>query len=126
MAELQRPLYVVRHGESLGDSPDSPLTFDGEKHARQVAEFLQNKLGSIQVTIVSSPYERAKQTAMEISRILGVEYSQDIRLKERDLGDTSRVQKIWEEIQLDFGNEKRKFPGGESNLEVRKRVSAML
>ncbi|MEM5627295.1 phosphoglycerate mutase family protein [Bacillus wiedmannii] len=126
MCELQSPLYVVRHGISSGNEPDSSLTLEGKEQAKQVANFLLNKLGSSQVIIVSSPYKRAKQTACEISRTMGIEYSEEIRLKERELGDTSNIQDIWQEIEKDFENEERKFPEGESNLEVSNRIREML
>ncbi|MGU7369555.1 phosphoglycerate mutase family protein [Bacillus cereus] len=126
MCELQGPLYVVRHGTSSGNEPDSSLTLEGKEQAKQVANFLLNKLGSSQVIIVSSPYKRAKQTACEISRTMGIEYSEEIRLKERELGDTSNIQDIWQEIEKDFENEERKFPEGESNLEVSNRIREML
>ena len=71
-------LYVMRHAEaeprgSAGISSDSkrPLTEEGQRQARRVAEGLKRLRVHVDL-IVTSPYLRAVQTAEAVARVLGV------------------------------------------------------
>ncbi len=74
-------IYFVRHGESEGNTgplhqgPDTPLTENGRKQA----EFVAERFSDIPIDlIVSSTYERAKETAYIINSLIlrPIEYSE--------------------------------------------------
>lgn len=77
-------LYLVRHGESVANKsrlhhmPTTPLSEEGIRQAKVVAERLKN----IDIDFIySSPQERAKQTAEIISKQknLSIEYWEDLK-----------------------------------------------
>ena len=69
-----KTVYFVRHGQSEDNagsnfhSADSPLSKEGEKQADSIAKRI-SKLSF--ETLISSPYERAKQTAEAIVKVTG-------------------------------------------------------
>lgn len=86
------PLYFLRHGESqanlnglfAGQKENSPLTDLGRQQAQAAAKTLQ---GRHITAIVSSPLERARQTAAIVANSLGIkDISIDNRLAEYDMG----------------------------------------
>lgn len=89
-------LYFIRHGESqanvdhvfAGINRPAPLTQIGRKQARMAARGILDKNIKID-EIVSSPLERARETAEIIADILGIAHSGiafDVRLIEYDVG----------------------------------------
>lgn len=78
--KIEKIVYFVRHGQSEGNatpvfqSPDSPLSEKGKKQAELIAERV-SKLSF--ETLISSPFERTKQTAEAITQATGkkAEYS---------------------------------------------------
>src|SRR3954451_20574902 len=74
-------LYVVRHAKAAGGEPDDlrPLTPDGHADARALGERLARD-GVRPAAIISSPLLRARETAAELARSLGVEPETDERL----------------------------------------------
>lgn len=78
--KIEKIVYFVRHGQSEGNatpvfqSPDSPLSEKGKKQAELIAERV-SKLSF--ETLISSPFERTKQTAEAITQTTGkkAEYS---------------------------------------------------
>ncbi len=83
-------LYLVRHGETAGNTQmrylgtsDEPLTANGMQQARQVA----GALSQVPIhSIVSSPMRRAEKTAAAIRDACGVELRLDPRLAEGSFG----------------------------------------
>lgn len=77
----QKTIYFVRHGQSndnvapVFQSPNSPLSEEGEKQAERIAERV-SKLNF--EALIASPFERAKQTAEAITKMTGkaTEYSE--------------------------------------------------
>lgn len=78
--KVEKIIYFVRHGQSednimpVFQSPNSPLTKQGESQADILAERISKlSFGKL----ISSPFKRAKQTAESISKISNkeVEYS---------------------------------------------------
>ncbi len=79
--KIKKIVYFVRHGQcednvaSVFQSPNSPLNERGRKQAESIAHRI-SKLSFD--ALITSPYERAKQTAEEISKYTDkkVEYSE--------------------------------------------------
>lgn len=76
MAKFLKRIYLVRHGQTEGNTtqksqmPETPLSEEG----RRQAEYVAKRLSHIHVdAIISSPFERTKETAEAISKTLGKE-----------------------------------------------------
>jgi broad specificity phosphatase PhoE len=92
-------IYFVRHGESeanvkkvfAGQRDDSLLTEKGKEQAKATAEEI--KAEGIKIDhIVSSPLERAYETARIIADVLGIDHAEitiDERIQEYDMGSLS-------------------------------------
>ena len=123
-------LLIVRHGQSewnaLGrwqGQADPPLTNLGESQAKKASQ----KLGLFDL-IVSSPLQRAKNTASIISELMGVgPVATEVGLMERDAGPWQGLTRI--EIEngwpgfLESGN---RPDGYESNPDLLLRVFKVL
>jgi phosphohistidine phosphatase len=74
-------VYLVRHAEAAPGEPDElrALTPDGRRAARDLGDRLANE-GVSPDAVISSPLLRARETAAEIGRALGVEPEADDRL----------------------------------------------
>ena len=74
-------LFIVRHAEAAAGEPDDlrPLTAAGREHARRLGEQLAER--EVQPdAVLSSPLLRARETAAEIAKAVGVEAEADERL----------------------------------------------
>jgi broad specificity phosphatase PhoE len=149
-------LWLVRHAESEGNladdqardagaeqleldirDPDVPLSAAGEEQARALGRSWRRLAAAERPTrVLSSPYERALQTArlaVEEAR-WDIEVQRDERLRERDLGlldgFTGRgiEARFPEEAQrrAHLGKFYYRPPGGESWADVASRVRAVL
>ncbi len=83
-------MYLVRHGQTVMNRSgrfqgraDSPLTEFGEAQAAAVAATLADSGATV---VVTSPLQRARQTAAKIAAELGVRVDVDDRLVEIDYG----------------------------------------
>lgn len=149
-------LTLIRHGESLGNvadrvareksahqldleyrDADTPLSELGEAQAGAVARWAGALTDSNRPSVViSSPYERAHQTAKLAVEPLGLgdRIVVDERLRERDLGIMDRMtgdgirQKFPEEAARrgEVGKFYYRPPGGESWTDVVLRVRSIL
>ena len=158
MAQAPGPtaLWLVRHGESLGNladaqahasgsgrleldvrDPDVPLSPTGESQADALGRWLAGLPADEQPsTVVSSPFTRAAETAQRAvagsGRQLTIRF--DERLRERDFGAFDGMTRAG--IRDEFPDEARrrdllgKFyyrpPGGESWADVALRVRSLL
>jgi broad specificity phosphatase PhoE len=84
-------LLLIRHAESEGNrdqvftaTPDVPLTARGQVQARGAAEWMRHHHSPQR--IVSSPYQRARQTAAIIADVLSLPIHIEEDLRERDYG----------------------------------------
>ncbi|MFT7288814.1 MAG: broad specificity phosphatase PhoE [Halieaceae bacterium] len=78
-------IYLVRHGEaaaSWGESADPGLSELGRRQAMEAATRLQGDLVGLDVTLVSSPLQRAKETAAALVGLLDKPLSIDERFAE--------------------------------------------
>jgi phosphohistidine phosphatase len=74
-------VYLVRHAEAAPGEPDElrSLTAEGRRAARDLGERLVAE-GARPDALISSPLLRARETASEIGRALGVQPETDERL----------------------------------------------
>ncbi|WP_439107847.1 histidine phosphatase family protein [Congregibacter sp.] len=80
-----RLIYLVRHGEaaaSWGRSPDPGLSELGHAQAKEAAAQLESQLPASDVTLISSPLQRAQETATPLASALGLSVSIDDRFRE--------------------------------------------
>ncbi|HVC79632.1 MAG TPA: histidine phosphatase family protein [Chloroflexota bacterium] len=137
-------LWIVRHGESIGnlaaaraiaagapaiDLPagelDIPLSPLGERQARALGRwFAALPAGDLPTALLASPYARARQTA-ELARAtagIAAGVRLDERLREKDLGILNRLTRVGVaqhypeqlELRARMGTFYYRPPGGES------------
>lgn len=116
---MTRTIYAIRHCRAEGQSPDAPLTVEGQVQAECLAEFL---LEARIEQIVSSPFLRAVQSIQPLAWRLGLAVETDPRLAERVLGHASsdwldRLRATFDDLDLCFS-------GGESSRVAKARVTA--
>lgn len=78
----RREIFLIRHGEAVatwGQSADPGLSERGREQARTVAATLPPRLASKTATLISSPLQRAQETAAPLAQLLGA----DVRIDER-------------------------------------------
>ena len=117
-----RRLFLVRHCEASGQSPDAPLTAEGFNQAELLREFL----GDQRVDHVRcSEFVRAQQSAMPLALAHGLRIQVDARLNERTLSD--RPIDNWRDIlKASFLDTELRGPGGESAREATERAWSAL
>src|SRR6185437_8959434 len=128
-------IVLVRHGETqsnleqlLHGRTDVPLTPLGEWQAQRVAQRIA-ELGTFDL-LLSSPLSRARSTAEQISRQIGLETIYLDDLTELHFGDFEgytlmQLQDSHPELflrALDFTDFELRFPNGESRREFHERV----
>ena len=123
-------LYISRHGQTpwnvedlVCGRADVPLTEVGQQQARLLAESAIDK--GIDV-ILSSPLQRARQTAKAVSDAIGVPIQIDDRLIEMDFGSYDGTSRFGEEFQWVRAQMPTRFPGGESGFDLAYRVYSLL
>ncbi len=147
-------LWLVRHGESLGNvadahahsagagrleldirDPDVPLSDTGRSQAEALGTWLAGMPEDQRPTaVLSSPFERALTTAQLATAGLGLRVRTDERLRERDFGAFDRMTGAGIREQFPDEAARRdvlgKFyyrpPGGESWADVALRIRSLL
>ncbi|WP_311257415.1 histidine phosphatase family protein [Microbacterium sp. WCS2018Hpa-9] len=130
-------LFLVRHGQTewnlehrLQGQLDSPLTADGIRQAKSVAERLA---GRGITTVCSSPLGRALRTAVIIADRLDAELVEVPELAELHHGEVAGL--TWQEVDERFPTAREDrasnrygwaFPGGESYAQARARARRAL
>lgn len=120
-------LYIMRHGETswnadnriLG-STDIPLNEKGREQAHRAAE----ELKSIDIDIIyTSELSRAKETGLTVASLQkNCKVFHESCLNEHDFGEFEGKDRTSEEYQLEKRKCFRRYPGGESFLDVAARV----
>ncbi|GHO49991.1 histidine phosphatase family protein [Ktedonospora formicarum] len=115
-------LYLIRHCQASGQAPEAPLTARGY----QQAEALSDLLSSFPIEyILSSPYRRARETALPLAHARQLELATDERLVERTLSATPRED--WLDcLRQTFDDPDLCFEGGESSRAATTRAIAAL
>ncbi len=94
-------LYLQRHCEPVPGHPmDSTrgLNADGRIEATQMAQWLKDDIGRVDI-VVSSPFDRCRQTAEIMADALGADVVTTTLLAEELDPEQIDPQKIWEEVQ---------------------------
>lgn len=132
-------IYFVRHGETefnvknLRQGPEGALTEQGRAQALATAKRFPKEKGAPQV-IISSPYERTKETAEIIAKELKmrVEYS-DLLVERRNpseiIGhwDKERdVKEIVDRIDKSFHQDNLQYSNEENFIDLKKRAEKLL
>ncbi|HEY9389268.1 MAG TPA: histidine phosphatase family protein [Mycobacteriales bacterium] len=130
-------VYYVRHGENVATITrelshrvvDHPLTPRGVEQAHAVADHLAARAAG--GPVFCSPLRRARQTAAPIAARIGARVVVDERLREVNVGflDGRRDAEAWATYtgvhqSWRAGETDRRFPGGESGLELTDRLRA--
>ena len=125
----QTPLSVERRYAGRSPQTDVPLTETGVRQAAAAAKRLASAgLGAI----VSSPLQRAVQTAEEVAAVTGVPVVTDDGFSEADFGawdglTFAEVRERWPaEMTAWLADPEVAPPGGESFAQVSERVTAAL
>jgi phosphohistidine phosphatase len=85
-------VYLVRHAKAEDGEPDAErrLSAEGRQQAKELAERLRRE-GVRADAVLTSPLVRARQTAEEIARAVGVEAEADGRLAPGATADDLRA-----------------------------------
>jgi len=141
MRDVTHPVYLVRHGQSewnllrltQGQIEHPRLTDLGREQAERAGRLIREDLAHAapgrEPRIVSSDLERARETAVVLAQRLGGEVELDARLREQHLGSLQGkgYDETWAVAEAhDWSDPSLPVAGGESLLEVRERMAAVL
>ncbi|MDD6328229.1 MAG: histidine phosphatase family protein [Eubacteriales bacterium] len=120
--------YFVRHGQTVWNvenkicgATDSPLTELGHKQAVELAQKIIQEQIHVD-KILYSPLQRAKDTALHISELIGVPADEEVRLYEQNFGKWESTARDGEEFKKDKANFAISYEGGESMLRLCQRI----
>ena len=117
---MTKTLYIVRHCKAEGQRPEAALTSEGQAQAEALADFLTNR--GIH-RIISSPFQRARQSIAPLTERLRLPVETDARLVERVLSDQDlpdwldRLRETFEDMDLSL-------KGGESSRVAMERATS--
>ena len=123
-------IYVARHGQTQWNAEnkvcgrtDLQLTEAGLQQALLLAERTKDLALDV---IISSPMQRARQTAAPAAALHGLEMLVDERLIEQDYGIYEGVSRFDEGFLSNKRHFAFRYPGGESMMDVAHRVYGFL
>ena len=115
---MKKTIYLIRHCKTEGQEPGAALTEQGKQDAKALVRVLVD----IEVDhILSSPYRRAIDTIIPLSKELKLEVQVKEELKERVLSDQPMHDWL-EKLEQTFLDKDLVFEGGESSREALSRV----
>lgn len=115
---MNKNLYIIRHCEAEGQSPEAPLTERGFTQANELSDFLSD----IKIDrVISSPFLRAIQTIKPFAENKNIEIEKDSRLTERILSSTFFPDWM-DKLESTFTDLNVKYEGGESSHEAMDRI----
>lgn len=140
---MTHPVYLVRHGESewnllrrtQGQTAHPRLTPLGRAQADGAASAIATDLARTGLGVLGVPHVRssdlvrAMETAGTIARRLGAALTPDPRLREQHLGSLQgrSYDETWAAAEAhDWSDPSLPIAGGESILDVRRRMDAVL
>ena len=117
-----KKIYVIRHCQAEGQSPEALLTDKGIKQALDLLEFFSDtKIDRI----ISSPYRRAIDSILPLANRLNIDVEINEKLKERILS-TKNLPDWFEKLRRTFEDNELKFEGGESSREALERIVSVV
>ena len=134
---------LIRHGESTANKDetvrqytaecDIPLTVEGIAQSVEVAKRIQPLVQTSPITVILSPYLRAKQTFHHINQQLQAnisEISEDVRLRELDYGKLhARTDEQHDECKREIVRKGSvyyyQYPDGESYTTLQTRLATL-
>jgi 2,3-bisphosphoglycerate-dependent phosphoglycerate mutase len=115
---MGKVLYLVRHCEAEGQAPHAKLTPEGKMQAEKLASFFDK----VEIDrIISSPFVRARSTALPIAESKGLCIEQNSDLAERVLSSQDDANWVWK-LRDSFSDVHLKYTGGESSIEAMTRA----
>ncbi|KYG35293.1 histidine phosphatase family protein [Alkalihalobacillus trypoxylicola] len=115
---MDQNIYIIRHCEAEGQSPESTLTEDGFNQANDLADFLSD----VEVDrVISSPFLRALQTIQPFATNKNIEIEVDHRLSERILS-SMHFSDWMDKLEATFNHMDLTYKGGESSNDAKKRM----
>ncbi len=135
----KKVIYFVRHGETdrnaqgIRQGAEGPLSARGREQALATAQRFPKELGRPQV-IISSPFERTKETALIIGEFLGmnVEYS-DLLVERKNpteiidrSGKDRDVRGIVDLIDNSFHEDNLRYSDEENFVDLKNRAKHLL
>ena len=136
---MRQVIYFVRHGETelnamgIRQGPDGPISPLGVQQAKEAAHRFPKKRGRPQA-IVSSPFQRTKETAEIIAKELSmsVEYC-DLLVERKNpteiighSGKEEQVQKIVDRIDKSFHDNDLRYSDEENFTDLKARAKKLL
>lgn len=132
-------IYFVRHGETennalgIRQGPEGSLTEKGRGQALATAKRFPKEKGRPQI-IISSPYERTKETSSIISQEIGVKVIYSELLTERRnpsevigrSGAEPEIRKIIDRIDNSYHADDLRFSDEENFIDLKKRAKKLL
>lgn len=115
-------LLLIRHCQTIGSDPDTPLSEAGAKAAQALVARLRELAPD---AVYSSPYERAQATVRPFAISAGLSVGLDDRLRERVLSDRE-LEDRWDHVRRSFADLDYRAPGGESLNQTMQRALAAL
>ncbi|WP_077621801.1 histidine phosphatase family protein [Sediminibacillus massiliensis] len=112
-------LFMIRHCNAEGQHKDSPLTRDGVRQSKLIADFFEKNSYKLD-RIISSPFLRAIESIKPYAQINHLPIDIDERLQERMLS-VQPVDDWMDVLEESFNNLDFKLPGGESSNDARSR-----
>ncbi len=129
---MEKRVYFTRHGQTVWNvenkicgATDIALTPLGHEQAVELGRKIAEGEYGID-EILSSPLQRALDTARHISEVTGIPVRVDIRLTEQNFGKYESTPRDGEEFQLAKAHFIDSYQGGESMLRVAQRVYDLL
>lgn len=125
-------VYFVRHGQTYWNvenkicgATDIELTETGHAQAIETGKVIKES-GIKADKILYSPLVRAKDTALHISEITGIEAVEEPRLKEQNFGKYESTPRDGIEFKASKANFVDSYEGGESMLRLAQRIYNLL
>jgi 2,3-bisphosphoglycerate-dependent phosphoglycerate mutase len=117
-----KTIYIVRHCKAEGQQADAPLTADGLVQSERMSDLLAD--AQIE-RIISSPYVRAKDSIVPLSKRLNLQIELDTRLVERVLC-AGRDDNWQQHLETSFRDLDFCLDGGESSRAAMQRIVSVV
>lgn len=129
MTSRPKRLFLIRHGETDGNRqrivqvPGTPLNEAGREQAGRLGRRLGDTLAGRKVTLWTSDYQRAQETAEPVIRALALAPRVEPLLRERNFGDLRG--RTYDSLGLDPFAPDYHPPSGESWEQFLQRVATL-